>query len=491
MVALGEKEVQVRRVARNHVVVPRSLADHCRWQQIWFQNRRQNDRRKSKPLEPHELVAPRASTSASTINGNGEDGDTDASKSVGVNQKEVSESGNGAAHATSLQASTDETAPAHRDDDDDRQSQATLSDNEETEPHGNSVNPSGLAGRSNVESGARKRRFSSVDNQNPHPRSFVTQSPPSLRISMSSDGEALVRKQDETTPSPPKGRGAVRISMSTDGQAVIRTEDEPSPSKNRIRSIYPERRGLQRSASAAVLDASRLGSSLIDRDGNAQKPFGRSRDARTWKLYCDTDARSALSTPLSSQSSGSTIAAGHGRRSLSRTLSKSSNLSVRPEMMPFSTKRQKLSRTMSSLGRLETTAKSITSNALSNKLQSVGKATKGDPADIDWDVGDSDKENWVPGTRQSIRRRHRRATSQIQRKVLADAGSVNRNGVDELALAAEVSRERMTSNTSTENTQSQTKLDAEVAAFMSGAVSREEDLNCIQGLLSLSQGAWR
>lgn len=28
--------------------------------QIWFQNRRQNDRRKSKPLQPHELLAPRA-----------------------------------------------------------------------------------------------------------------------------------------------------------------------------------------------------------------------------------------------------------------------------------------------------------------------------------------------------------------------------------------------------------------------------------------------
>ena len=27
--------------------------------QIWFQNRRQNDRRKSKPLQPHELLAPR------------------------------------------------------------------------------------------------------------------------------------------------------------------------------------------------------------------------------------------------------------------------------------------------------------------------------------------------------------------------------------------------------------------------------------------------
>lgn len=467
------------------------MAHHNRWQQIWFQNRRQNDRRKSKPLEPHELVAPRASASASTANSNGDDGDTEASKPHGSKQNEASENGNGETHATSLQATSDKTALAHHDDEDDRQSQATLSDNDDDEPYDNSVNASGLAGRTNVESGARKRRFSTLDNQNHGPRSFVTESPPSLRISMSSDGEALVRKQDEATPSPPKGRGAVRISMSTDGQAVIRTEDEPSPSKNRIRSIYPERRGLQRSASAAVLDVSRMGSGLIDRVGTAQKAFGRSRDARTWKLYCDTDARSALSTPLSSQNSGSAMSVGHGRRSLTRTLSKSSNVSLRPEMIHFSTKRQKLSRTVSSLGRLETTAKSITSNALSNKQQSIDKSMKGDSADIDWDVGDSDKENWVPGTRRSIRRRHRRATSQVQRQVLGEAGNVNRNGVDELALAAEVSRQRMSGSSTDENTQPQTKLDAEVAAFMSGAVSREEDLNCIQGLLSLSQGAWR
>lgn len=121
-----------------------------------------------------------------------------------------------------------------------------------------------------------------------------TKSPPSLRLSMSFDGEAMVRQEGELTPSPPKGRSSLRIAMSSDGKAVIRGENEPSPSKNRV-AMFSVRRtkmsSLRRSSSAVFPATPRAGVAEKDR------AFGRSRDPRNWESFCDTDARSALSTP--------------------------------------------------------------------------------------------------------------------------------------------------------------------------------------------------
>lgn len=360
----------------------------------------------------------------------------------------------------------------------------------------------------------KKRPFSTLDNALGSGRIRVdtrglrgdTRSPPSLRISMSLDGEAMVRKQGEATPSPLKARSAVRISMSSDGEALIRTEDEPSPSKNRIRLIparTPRLHGLRRSTSAVNFGTPH--SSLGDREGGS-KAFGRSRDARTWELYCDSDARSALSTPLSSQN-GSNVATPRlyqsgSRHSLARrSFSKPSVLSPRPGLLKQRTavpgsdeKRRKLSRTVSSLGRLESIQKLDGSQVLAEKNHSP----KGYDDDVDWDVGDSDKENWVPGTNRPNSRRPRKATSQVQRPALQETGIKNRSTVDDLALAANGKRGRAFRGARVPPNKEggvkvAGKLDAEVAAFMSGSgpASREDDLDCIQGLLSLSQGAWR
>lgn len=299
----------------------------------------------------------------------------------------------------------------------------------------------------------------------------------------------MVRKEDELTPSPPKGRNSLRISMSADGKAVIRANGEPSPSKNRI-SMFSARKpragGLRRSTSAVVLGTPP--SSL-----EKERSFGRSRDPRNWESFFDTDARSALSTPFSSQSTPNSAALrSSGQRSLTRTLSARHNSLLTPpsehQGTPISQamreKRRKLSRTVSSLGRLETGRK-----ALGEKPPSTLKNSKTPKDDLDIEDGDSDKENWIPGTRVSQSRR-RTVSHQVQRPALTDSNGRG-NGANTKAQGR--SRLPQPSHRKGGNTKSLSGLGTDVTAFMAGenTASQEEDLDCIQGLLSLSQGAWR
>lgn len=488
--------------------------------QIWFQNRRQNDRRKSKPLQPHELVAPRATMNNSTAQNGNDNGTKELQSSSGSDQSDEHE------HAISEGDNKDIDSSSKADADCGAQS----GDNGNVESSQSNVElASSQKGHSqqedmnNVQFGlerekiegscpqlnSRKRPFSNMheekfDQKGPDANGRVhandLKSPPSLRISMSFDGEAMVRREGELTPSPPKARTAVRISMSSDGEALIRTEDEPSPSKNRMRlfsSRPPRLPGLRRSTSAINFPVSRPG--FLEGDS---KPFGRSRDSRTWELYCDTDARSALSTPSSSQSVSTSGTSGlyRRRRSLTRSsFSRPNILTPRPGLLNQGTpvegsgeKRRKLSRAVSSLGRLESSQKVDAFQQPVKQGLSTSGSFKESEEDLEWQLGDSDKENWVPGTQMSNPRRSRRGASQMRRSVLREAGMSNNNTVDDGKRERALRTLRDNANKQNE-IKLPSKLDDEVKAFMSesGASSREEDLDCIQGLLSLSQGAWR
>ncbi|GAD94608.1 homeobox transcription factor, putative [Paecilomyces variotii No. 5] len=511
-VALGEKEVQ-----------------------IWFQNRRQNDRRKSKPLQPHELLAPR-STSQDSSQHSGSDDNALAEK----------ESPGGADHCDGGEQTPETNAIINPHLTASFQSSfdsgVNSADNEEAEPQIQSSQTS-VASKSSIsignapgtvdkpdteplketmsteeqQSSKRKRSFTDLGNsksENQHviQRTGVhklpgVKTPPSLRISLSFDGEAMVRKEGEMTPSPLKGRSAVRISMSSDGEALIRTGNEPSPSKARTvlfptpnRSLRAD--GLRRSNSAVSLGAARPG--LFDRDART-KAFGRSRDARNWELYCDTDARSALSTPSSSQGPPHAANAGlvrsRSNRSLNRSFSGRENiLAPRSDLQnrvatpsQSGEKRRKLSRTVSSLGRLQSDQNMPMDKLARKEL----KSHNGSKYEIfeDLDPGDSDKENWVPGTQQPQVRR-RAVPRQNRRPILREAGREQGQLGKSSNTMADARRARPSRNhglnAGKENALAP-ELDEEVSAFMSGAggPSQEEDLDCIQGLLSLSQGAWR
>lgn len=502
--------------------------------QIWFQNRRQNDRRKSKPLQPHELLAPRSSQ--------------DSSQHSGSDDNALAEKGSpgGAEHCDGGEQATDTDALINSHQTASLQSSfdagVVSADNEEAEPQIQSSQTS-VASKSSSSIGnapgtvdkpdteplketmsaeeqqsfKRKRSFTDFGNSRSETQHVLqrtgahklpgVKTPPSLRISLSFDGEAMVRKEGEMTPSPLKGRSAVRISMSSDGEALIRTGNEPSPSKARTvlfptpnRSFRAD--GLRRSNSAVSLGAARPG--LFDRDAR-NKAFGRSRDARNWELYCDTDARSALSTPSSSQGQPHAAKSGlmrsRSNRSLNRSFSCRENvLAPRSDLQnrvatPLQTgeKRRKLSRTVSSLGRLQSDQ-----NMPMDKLPPKDlKSHNGSKYEIfeDLDPGDSDKENWVPGTQQP-RVRRRAVPRQNRRLILREAGREQGQLGKSSNVTADARRARPFRNhgpnAGKENALAP-ELDEEVSAFMSGAggPSQEEDLDCIQGLLSLSQGAWR
>ena len=110
--------------------------------------------------------------------------------------------------------------------------------------------------------------------------------------------------------------------------------------------------------------------------------------------------------------------------------------------------------------------------------------------DDELENGDSDKENWIPGTR--VAQSRRRTVSHQQRPILKDSNGRN-SGPQTKAQSSARSRMSQPFVRKQTGSKSMSGLGTDVSAFMGGenTASQEEDLDCIQGLLSLSQGAWR
>jgi hypothetical protein len=467
-----------------------------------------------KPLQPHELLAPRSSMSdssghpASDDNASAEPGSSSGAEQV-ESQDRPEELRPKSWGGDLLQLSDDSDPIMGEKDEMETMLQSTQTSVatdviEETPPTTQEEfygadSQQGLNESSPEEDSLqvpkRKRSMSDirgeVASEQPavHIHTTPVKSPPSLRLSLSFDGEAMVRKEDEMTPSPPKGRNSLRIAMSSDGKAVIRGENEPSPSKNRV-AMFSVRRpkisGLRRSSSAIFPATPRAGMTENDR------VFGRSRDPRNWESAFDTDARSALSTPMSSQNAPTSspgLFQSRSQRSLTRSASQRHSLvsvhadSARtPISQSMGEKRRKLSRTVSSLGRLETERNRGSPYQVSKLSKNM--ISKSGKQDLELDPGDSDKENWIPGTRSTQSRR--RTTSHVPRPVLRDA-----NRKSGLGIVSGSKRNRQ--YPSGVQGKAGPDLSAEVSAFMVGGAggSQEDDLDCVQGLLSLSQGAWR
>jgi hypothetical protein len=489
--------------------------------QIWFQNRRQNDRRKSRPLEPYEFLAPRATGLESSQSSLSAESVTTESEPLHASDLTQSSEGSIDGPDPAVLTSADASFITSLDRD------GLIGDIEITSYEGNSQanellpssqtskislndqqegiltpNNQGL-GIVDSQTSGRKRAYSmNNDQQLIHVKSAQSRrsalapqkSPPSLRISMSFDGEALVRRNTETTPSPPKVRSGIRISLSSDGEALIRTVDEPSPSKNRLRLVptrTPRLPRLRRSYSAVNALSSKMDMGNSESEG---KLFGRSRDARTWELYCDTDARSALSPSVNIPKSLHGEVSG-SYRSLSRSSSSMAQINVlgtnptlANRMVPVEQgeKRRKLSRAVSSLGRLETGQKNTHLARSSLKKPSIKESND----DVDLQVGDSDKENWLPGTQTSGVRRQRVGVPS-QRSALTD-GARTQPDRGARATGSDECQDVHGGMTKGWKTTSARKVDEEAMVFMptSDGSDQNEDLDCIQGLLSLSQGAW-
>ena len=291
-------------------------------------------------------------------------------------------------------------------------------------------------------------------------------------------------------PSLPSQSSHVRLSMSLEGAVKVKTTDAetPSPPKQRVPPpTVPSRApaGLQRSKSVITL------SSNISQ-GSAGKPkiksvsgqFGRSRDARTWEFYCDGDAREALSAHAEDERTGSAVGAINLIRSQSQTsraqtmTGRSGGSNTKNPPMSQRTVKHKLSRARSSMARLQDTN------------QTLGKPSM---KDVDTSVlrspGDSDKENWAPGTRLSHHPLRRQHASANRRPILGDENHRLKHSRSTGGLAAGQKRSGII--------RQPVVMDKENVGHsgrhqrLIEAAGKGEDLDCIQGLLSLSQGAWQ
>jgi hypothetical protein len=266
----------------------------------------------------------------------------------------------------------------------------------------------------------------------------------------------------------------VRLAMTVDGAVKIRTNNEPTPSPEKPRATHPTlsgkaKGGFARSKSAMnSVEAFRESSQGISAKSTGSG-FGRSRDSRTWEFYCDSSAKDALSTQAEAETAGSAISA--------INLIRSNSFKSRPALSPSLAKgnspvtaasrqgKPKLSRAQSSLGRLQGSGRAAES--------SLGKKPNPHQSHVRSPSGDSDKENWAPGTQNSEHALRRTQPSVNRRPIL-------RENEDLTFPDASSARKRGEEGPGTNPQSSPSKEKA-----------KGEDMVCIQGLLSLSQGAWR
>jgi hypothetical protein len=296
--------------------------------------------------------------------------------------------------------------------------------------------------------------------------------------------------EEDTEPSPPlpvaehcpplqsrtlarSSSSNLRLSLTDDGHAKIVDRSIPSPEKTQTASpALPKRSaGLRRSYSVAGLNDR---PSHLDSGGSAPKVprvSGRSRDSRTWEFWCDSDARNSLIERADQETSGSAAEAiGMMRSKSNQTLKVNTNKMNSPipghsSMEPTKKARPPLKKSLTHVGII-----SVDAGKMSGK--------KGDLLeDIDHLNDESDKENRDPVARQSSRLG---SFSQPSSKVSGGNDSLKDRRRKQKPLAKE----------------RQGHVDKEAASFatrgnQSGARQpREEDLDCIEGLLSLSQGKW-
>lgn len=290
----------------------------------------------------------------------------------------------------------------------------------------------------------------------------------------------------------------IRLSTTFDGKARVTTGSE-SPSPPKIRAPRPVI-SLQRSQSA-IEPRHRPDEEVPSPSFRSPKRLmtGRSRDARTWEFYCDNDARDALTEQAEREQSGSAAGAIGLMRSRSnkvlasnpnkRNVNASKPESLRPvdENEPKTHKR-KLNRTISSVARLQTTTSSRQAVNPGPKKPKSGSQTE-----LLEDPGDSDKENWEPGTQTRTYRRRRPANAlnntKKSRPVLKESLHIPSQSTSQDPF---LDNEHVHHRDGQENAASG-KEDEGATEFMSGNVLPREadDLDAVQNLLSLSQGAWR
>ncbi|KAI1613295.1 hypothetical protein EDD37DRAFT_343272 [Exophiala viscosa] len=444
--------------------------------QIWFQNRRQNDRRRSKPLQPHELVAHLHTRTASPIQVQPTPPSLEGVQPASFLRPALVRAQSDviarpASRASSIHDLLNPTSSSPS-----ISSQEAVHDSQDTAEK--STPPSSFEDHTTVT--PTEDRAQEVD-------ADLSRIQGEEEMANSEHGSARKRDHDEMTGADTKGVDAtgdptkaparvkeplarssstVRLAMTVDGAVKVRTNDEPTPSPEKPRTAPPSSQVKTKSALARSKSAMNSVEVFRESSQGAQSKagFGRSRDARTWEFYCDSNAKDALSTQAEAETTGSAVGAINLLRTnslKSRTKALSPSVTKTNSRLAPSSKddKPKLSRAKSSLGRLQ---------GLDGATDEIIK--KGKQSGHARSPSDSDKENWAPGTQLSEHALRRTQPSGRQRPILQ---------VNEEMIFPDASSSRKRRDGVLNPQRSPTKEKA-----------KGDDLDCVKSLLSLSQGAW-
>ncbi|KAL8683205.1 MAG: hypothetical protein Q9186_000817 [Xanthomendoza sp. 1 TL-2023] len=497
---------------------------------IWFQNRRQVSRRRSRPLGSDEMSSQEPTSSSFSFEGSSQDVPP-SQLSTPENTQPTPESGpvqlHGQVKPTEIPGNIEKISSV---------AQTDVDRSHATDPSQNTSQDAAIP--------ALQISKSVSDDALPHITKPVKcarkpqYEPFTLYDQFQSD---LQTATNTLPPSLKRTASHPRLATSLDGSVRVKIGNSPTPSPPRPQNSLLARHRrvpglLQRSQSAIVPPTFPVTRSTAS--------IGRSRDSRTWEFYCDPNARDELTKQAEREQSGSAV----GAIGLIRSRSKGSlatGAKINPNKrvaavskpdsgkrlkadIPNKTAKPKLARATSSVARLQgSISRPSSSNNINqpSKLPTVGsnnESLKKKPTYTDLiDGNESDKENWAPGTQTSVTPRpaqHRRPnTTASQKRILMENQHIPSLSS---SLDALLSRESSgngrhprrgakigTRVVDVEGEQENENSDTEVRGFMASngsgsgsgsgenvVVGEEEgdegDLDCVQGLLKLSRGDW-
>ncbi|KAI9697802.1 MAG: hypothetical protein M1836_004478 [Candelina mexicana] len=507
-VALGEKEVQ-----------------------IWFQNRRQSTRRKSRPLSRHEILSslqshcrgagvkdPLSSSAASLddnllrnsahVSSSQENRVQVFNASTATRQTTASQQDRKEVLGVSSEAdiSTDVVTKSSQVSDDPPSSQtSTAASQVSSSSYGPSFESqttdltTSYPGPSSHNSTRSTTGPGYISNRRNAMHSLHKADYPS-----GSQGSLNEKPPIVKIPALKRTSSQIRLSLSFDGKAQVIT-DENSPPQRQPLAPNPviQRAGLQKSQSEIALD------SMMKQNQNnnpvplpRRMPSGRSRDSRAWDFYCDRDARNALSAKAEQEQSGSAVGIIGLLRSRSNgAWSVNANKRRLDTSRPGAAKRTKsmvtvvqkpiLARVSSSIARLQADEPPVKKQVVKGK----SKAAKPGLGRMASPSGDSDKENWAPGTQQTNMRRRRTPQTDVtsRRRILKENPTIPSQSSSLGTLMSRDRKQKFGMDEAVSDENKPPEVDSEVAEFMagSGEARGEDDLECVENLLSLSQGTWK
>ncbi|XXG94612.1 NAD(+) kinase [Hypoxylon texense] len=521
--------------------------------QIWFQNRRQNDRRKSRPLSPQEIAALRYGGGVQILSSDPVPTPIGASASVEPPEDASAES-EAAPEVEQLSPSPQDATPQHSSPsspklvaiDTEVEKTASVepeSSRKDTTPSSQKFEPEGLSFSLTSSTPA-----AYISNRRSFGSSFSTPSTlgragdDSFRIESFSSFNSNASSPPASILPPPSSSSSsqVRLSLSLDGKAEL-VSAQPSPPRpaqlplsGDVDTLPPVRanRTLHRSRSAlpgiTLPPISTLTAHLPP-----QLTRGRSRDVHAWESCCEADTRDELTKQAENESSGSAVAAisllrsssssaslsnlvhGHSASVLQPNPGKRNAPTHRSTHREGGAKKAKLSRATSSVARMQSLPPApLDKDKAAASADPEKKPGKGSLSVILSPSGDSDKENWSPDEEGNPHHRRRPLPSpkapastlpskNARRvgRVLGEQDSTAKRSLlfGSRANTAPSSRPRdatLSIFEDKENSGAQEgakRDDREVEGFMRGSVSpsKRGDMDCVAGLLSLSQGNWR